>query len=72
MGDIVEFVSKYDRARIRLLQEARARYDSVFPSYPSDGHLQIKRFATVMLTTTEVFDDHDHRWPLQPLLTGKL
>jgi hypothetical protein len=37
MGDIVDFVSKSDRERIRLIQEARAVYDSVFPSNLSDG-----------------------------------
>lgn len=32
MGEVIRFVSKYDRERIRLIQEARARYESVFPS----------------------------------------
>jgi hypothetical protein len=31
MGEVVEFVSKSDRERIRLIREARAIYDSVFP-----------------------------------------
>ena len=32
MGEVIQFVSKYDRERIRLIREARARYESVFPS----------------------------------------
>lgn len=34
MGQIVQFVSKSERERIRLIQEARAIYDSIFP--PND------------------------------------
>lgn len=32
MGEVIRFVSKADRERIRLVQEARAQYESVFPS----------------------------------------
>ena len=32
MGEVVQFVSKRERERIRLIREARAIYDSVFPS----------------------------------------
>ncbi len=32
MGEVIRFVSKSERERIRLIQEARARYESVFPS----------------------------------------
>jgi hypothetical protein len=31
MGEVVRFISKAERERIRLIQEARAHYDSVFP-----------------------------------------
>ena len=34
MGEVVQFVSKSERERIRLIREARAMYDSVFP--PAD------------------------------------
>ena len=34
MGDIVRFVSKSELERARLIREARAIYDSIFP--PSD------------------------------------
>ena len=31
MGEVIRFVSKSERERIRLIREARAIYDSVFP-----------------------------------------
>lgn len=35
MGEIVGFVSKSERERLRLIREARAIYDSIFP--PGDA-----------------------------------
>jgi hypothetical protein len=32
MGEVVQFIPKAERERIRLIREARAIYDSVFPS----------------------------------------
>ena len=32
MGEVVRFISKSDRERLRLTREARATYDSVFRS----------------------------------------
>jgi hypothetical protein len=34
MGEIIRFVPKYERERARLIREARAIYDSIFP--PAD------------------------------------
>jgi len=34
MGDVIRFVSRSERERARLIKEARAIYDSVFP--PAD------------------------------------
>jgi hypothetical protein len=34
MGEVIRFISKSERERTRLIQEARAMYDSVFP--PAD------------------------------------
>jgi hypothetical protein len=34
VGEVIRFVSKSERERTRLIREARAIYDSVFP--PSD------------------------------------
>ena len=35
MGEIIRFISKSERERIRLIREARAIYESVFPSTTS-------------------------------------
>ena len=35
MGEVIQFIPKAERERIRLIREARAIYDSVFP--PSDS-----------------------------------
>jgi hypothetical protein len=32
MGEVIRFVPKHERERARLVREARAIYDSVFPS----------------------------------------
>jgi hypothetical protein len=32
MGEIIQFVPKSERERARLIREARAIYDSIFPS----------------------------------------
>jgi hypothetical protein len=34
MGEVVQFVPKSERERLRLIREARAIYDSIFP--PAD------------------------------------
>jgi hypothetical protein len=34
MGEVIRFISKSERERIRLIREARANYDSIFP--PTD------------------------------------
>ena len=36
MGDIVRFVPKSELERARLIREARAIYDSIFPSATPD------------------------------------
>jgi len=38
MGEVIQFVSKSERERLRLIREARAMYDSVFPpAEPAGG-----------------------------------
>jgi hypothetical protein len=32
MGEVIRFIPKSERERLRLIREARARYDSIFPS----------------------------------------
>jgi hypothetical protein len=31
MGEVIQFVSKAERERVRLVREARAIYESIFP-----------------------------------------
>jgi hypothetical protein len=35
MGEVIQFIPKSERERTRLVQEARATYDSIFP--PTDS-----------------------------------
>ncbi|UPK26381.1 hypothetical protein [Bradyrhizobium sp. 195] len=42
MGEVIQFVSKSERERVRLIQEARAIYDSIFPSADPAGERQDK------------------------------
>lgn len=35
MGQVIQFVSKSERERLRLIREARAIYDSIFPTDPT-------------------------------------
>jgi hypothetical protein len=37
MGQVTQFVSRSERERLRLIQEARAIYDSIFPSADPAG-----------------------------------
>ena len=37
MGDVVKFVSRADLERARLVREARANYESVFPTEMGGG-----------------------------------
>ena len=37
MGEVVRFIPKAERERARLIQEARAIYDSIFPSSAPAG-----------------------------------
>ena len=42
MGQVIQFVSKSERERVRLIQEARAIYDSIFPPADPSGEPQDK------------------------------
>jgi hypothetical protein len=48
MGEVIRFVSKSERERIRLIQEARAIYDSIFP--PTDPVSDTRNDAPVRHT----------------------
>ncbi|WP_334386613.1 hypothetical protein [Bradyrhizobium sp. AZCC 2262] len=42
MGEIIRFVTKSERERARLIREARAIYDSIFPPADSVSEKQNK------------------------------
>jgi hypothetical protein len=42
MGEVIQFVSKAERERARMVREARAIYDSIFPSDDPVGERQDK------------------------------
>jgi hypothetical protein len=37
MGEVIRFIPRAERERARLIQEARAIYDSIFPSADQPG-----------------------------------
>jgi tRNA threonylcarbamoyladenosine modification (KEOPS) complex Pcc1 subunit len=45
MGEVIQFVSKSERERERLIREARAIYDSIFP--PADPVSERESAASV-------------------------
>jgi hypothetical protein len=40
MGEIIQFVPRSERERARLIRQARAIYDSIFPSADPAGEQQ--------------------------------
>ena len=43
MGEIVKFVTKSELERLRLIREARATYDSIFPPTHTSGRQSDER-----------------------------
>jgi hypothetical protein len=50
MGEIIRFVSKSERERARLIREARATYDGIFP--PADPVSEQQDKAQVSLAVS--------------------
>ena len=50
MGEVIRFVSRSERERARLIREARAIYDSVFP--PADPVSEQRNRAPVSHTVS--------------------
>ena len=63
MGDVIRFVSKYERERAHLIREARARYDSIFP--PADAVTEQRDKAYVTHTVSGA-NAHDSEADLLP------
>ena len=78
MGEVIRFVPKSERERARLIREARAIYDSVFP--PSDpvrgqrdkASQAICASAQTSIAARGTYHDRDHRRALQFVFSGKL
>ena len=50
MSEVIEFVSKSEQERARLIREARAIYDSVFPPFDPIREQRDKESASQMRT----------------------
>ena len=50
MGEVIQFISKSERERARLIREARAIYDSIFP--PADPVSEKQNKAPVSHTVS--------------------
>ena len=54
MGEVVRFVPKSERERARLIREARAIYESVFPPSDPVGEQRDKTSTSHMRTGADV------------------
>lgn len=79
MGEVIRFISKSDRERARLIREARARYDSIFPPADPVSEQQDKEPVSHTVSDANAYrsegpscHDQDHRRALQSLLSVKL
>ena len=54
MGDVIQFVSKYERDLDRLIRIARARYDSIFPPADPVGEERDKALNTLPVSGATV------------------
>ena len=76
MSEVIQFVPKSERERARLIREARAIYDSVFP--PSDpvreqrDKASATRIGATSIAARGAYHDRDHRRALQFVFSGKL
>ena len=62
MGEIIRFVPKSERERARLIREARAMYDSIFP--PADPVSEKQNKAPVSRTVSGANAHRSHGAPL--------
>ena len=51
MGEVVRLVTRTERERARLIREARAIYDAVFPPADSDGERPVELRSTTRAAT---------------------
>jgi hypothetical protein len=51
MGEVVRLVTRAERERARLIREARANYDAVFPPADPDGERPVEPRSTTRAAT---------------------
>jgi len=51
MGEVVRLVTRAERERARLIREARANYDAVFPRADPDGERPVEPRSTTRAAT---------------------
>ena len=74
MGEVIRFVPKSERERARLIREARAVYDSIFPPEQQDKApiSHTVSGANAHRSDRGTCHDQDHRCALQSLRSDKL
>jgi len=78
MGEVIRFITKSEHERARLIREARAIYNSIFPPADLDmeqrdkAPLSQKKVVQMPGAATEFRHDQGLRRALQSLLAGKL
>ena len=55
MGTVIPFVPKSERERIRLIREARAIYDSIFPPADPVSEQQVKTQASHVVSGSPAY-----------------
>ncbi len=55
MGEVIRFIPNSERERARLIREARAIYDSIFPSADPVNRQQDKAPAPVSVASATAF-----------------
>jgi hypothetical protein len=58
MGEVIRFISKSERERARLIREARAIYDSIFPPADPVGERQGRGLASQTVSGANLHRGH--------------
>ena len=74
MGEVIRFVPKSERERLRLIREARANYDSIFPpAAPVSEAPAVHAIGGADVYRSDgLCRDQHHRRALQSFCSGKL
>jgi hypothetical protein len=58
MGKVIRFIPKSERERVRLIREARAIYDSIFPPADPVSEQQDKAQVSHTVSGTNAYRNH--------------